>query len=246
MYGELCDPDFRFIGAVDACLLCIYESGKLEKGQAPYDLLEADFQSAVDFCMIDNDRPLPTGIDPREGIISSSQSSRPSSSSTSTRASMTPITTLLETTTSATTASETTAPDTNSDLDADTSSTSPQSSTNRAWIAGPVVGGILGLALLLILALFCYRRQTRRSDDAKAGSPSEVAFAELDPKDVKFELGSQGSPDSANKTLRGATAPVEMPANEPAGQEMDGLVMVEKGESDSPNVKRKALPVAQC
>jgi LPXTG-motif cell wall-anchored protein len=114
----------------------------------------------------------------------------------------------------------------------------PDSSSDQAWIAGPVVGGVAGLALVLGIGFWLYRRRKRQRQ------PSTITddVPELNPKPTPQQLESTETPKPKHELVGSeGIHSAEMPANEPAGHEMEGERIFEKGASDLPRIRRKPL-----
>ncbi|KAJ0421374.1 hypothetical protein BJY00DRAFT_282599 [Aspergillus carlsbadensis] len=98
--------------------------------------------------------------------------------------------------------------DTLGETDSNSDSGSGSGSSSKAWIAGPVIGGLVGIALIIGLIFFLRRRRQRRAAAADAATP----IAELPEKGVhKGELPAREPAAAELSTVKGQNQVHEMP-----------------------------------
>jgi hypothetical protein len=108
----------------------------------------------------------------------------------------------------------------------------------KSWIAGPVVGSVAVVVLLDGLGVWLYRRKYKKRPELQ----SEEGVPELDPREPPAQLESTEIPKPTPELVGSeAQEGAEMPANEPAGQEMEATMVFEKGPSDVPRIKKTPL-----
>ncbi|KAK3300324.1 uncharacterized protein B0H64DRAFT_369590 [Chaetomium fimeti] len=107
---------------------------------------------------------------------------------------------------------------------------SSSSGGSRAWIAGPVIGGVAGLAILVGIYFFFARRRKRphNVEETWSGKPELPAESAAGPPKTLLEVEAESRPpqelDGAQYTSgyqQTHGAPAELAANEVAAREMD-------------------------
>lgn len=251
---SLCDPDTGFLDAYYSCRDCVLQLTAGDSTGSARDDVDSRFQQFLGFCDSQNPDPsgLPTGSPEPSTNTEGVAPTTDIGSEPTTDAGEVMVTIIYSNPNGAGTmlvpesdlsnqgwvknsnATKTPAPERS-----DPSTDSPGDSPNQAWIAGPVVGALAGLGLLLGLGLWLLRRR-RKPQEAATAEDEDVP--ELDPKPVPHQLHSTETPKPKHE-LTGSEGRhiAEMPANEPAGHEMEGERLFEKGPSDAPRIKRKPL-----
>ncbi|CAM1506503.1 Fc.00g061440.m01.CDS01 [Cosmosporella sp. VM-42] len=116
-------------------------------------------------------------------------------------------------------------PNSTSSAEVESSSTaSPSPRKSKAWIVGPIVGGIVVLLLVLGIGVYWHRRRQRQKGTHPGGGDAEqLGKAQLHgdclPR-IDHEL--EGSTPKARREIS------ELPANEPVGKELSGESRTEK------------------
>ncbi|KAJ5760646.1 hypothetical protein N7520_007802 [Penicillium odoratum] len=96
----------------------------------------------------------------------------------------------------------------------------PSSSSSQAWIAGPVVGAIAGMALVGGLVLWYFRRTRKTPGDAEgAGPPNWESRRELQGAHEPPELQANAPPSE----LHSDAAKAELSATQPNVDRRKGM-----------------------
>lgn len=213
----LCEEDSDFMQEYRKCTECITKNTNVTTEETTRDYVDPEFAQYLELCAVSYITTTLThysnGI-PRTGVflLEASEVSTTSSTTTSTGSSTT------STETSSSTGSSTPPPE-------------DKSSGSRAWIAGPVVGSVVALSLLLG-ALFWLRQRKRKKATTPVSEPFDESYGkaqlhsddipkpvyptpELHPDSIHEMEGSR--PEEAEKPANEAPAR-ELPANETAAQ----------------------------
>lgn len=160
------------------------------------------------------------------------------------------------TSTSSTTISSTTTTAPLSTESADSGSGTGGSKSSKAWIAGPVVGSVVGLALLLSLAFLLGRRrrkkkeETEEGDEAMTQAPAESEPAEESHGKAQLHADDMPKPITPIAELHPETihevegsSPhdlrVEKPANETPARELPGADVIQKDDKEKEEMEEK-------
>ncbi|KAH6871991.1 hypothetical protein B0T10DRAFT_589155 [Thelonectria olida] len=209
--SELCNPGSTFRTAVEIYRKCLQES-TADNLAGHVDAIGPQFDEYLDFCHIgltsstrtftrtDDSVGVVTYVVPEEAITASMSTTALESPSLSTRSGL---------------SNSSVMPVDSPSMSPDSSSS--RSSENKSWIAGPILGSIFGMALILGTVVYIWRRQSRvtRPDG-------------LDPPYNKAQLHSDCIPKPAHETgaqviyeMEGSSAqPVEKAANEVPAAEL--------------------------
>ncbi|KAH7124510.1 hypothetical protein EDB81DRAFT_889955 [Dactylonectria macrodidyma] len=211
--SELCEPGSTFRMAIEICNKCIVEAtGHQFVNGATVDVLNL-IDEYLDFCHIGVTTSMDT-YTMSDGRLGTVAYIMPVAEATTVSLSATALESPSLSTRSGLSNSSVTPVDSRS-ISPDSSST--KSSGNKSWIAGPILGSIIGVALILGTVVYIWRRRSRvtRPDG-------------LEPPYGKAQLHSDCIPKSARETeaqviheMEGPSAqPVEKAANEVPAAEL--------------------------